>query len=237
MKRLEIEKTLGIQAEEVLAKRHNLWVGISDTSWFNEHLEVIVRWAFVHSCAQLLVVIPGRLWAVNLNHVEKRSRARALRLAFAKEERCRERLKSVQQELSPESGVRVRIISFDDVLTPSYVRQREMLYRAFSEEGSFYERLTDITRDFLAKRGRTVNKERAEAAALYQLQELPMFLGPLRTNGDDMAYAVNVYPGLGKFDQLVRDLIEGVAFPDLTVALEIAAEPSGVVGVALMEEP
>ncbi len=233
MERLVIEKTLGIPAEEVLAKQHNLWMGISNSGWFEEHLEQIVLWALAHTKEKLLVVVPGRLWAVNLHHVDKKSRARALRLAFAKEAQY---YKRIHDALPADAEGRVRIVGYDEILTAGYVHWRELFYRAFSEEGPFYDRVMDIARDYLASRGRTINKDRLEAAALYQLQELPMFLGPLRTIGDDTPYTANVYPGLTKFDELVRDLIGGGVLPDINAGFGITCDSSGFVSVAFTEE-
>lgn len=233
MKRLVIEKTLGISAEEVLARKHDLWVGVSNTGWFEEHVERLVLWALAHTKTKLLVLVPGRLWAVNLNHVDNKSRARALRLAFAKEAQY---IKRIRDALPADAVSQVRIVGYDEVLTAGYVHWRELFYRAFSEEGPFYDRVMDITRDYLVSRGRTIDKDRLEAAALYQLQELPMFLGPLQTIGDGASYAVNVYPGLGKFDALVRDIIDGGVLPDVNAGFGITCDPSGVVSVMLTEE-
>lgn len=230
---LKIEKTLGVSAEEALAKKHNLWVGVSNNGWFNEHLEQIVLWALDHTREKLLVVVPGRLWAVNLHHVGDKSLPRALRLAFAQEARFCERIATA---LPAEARDKVRIVGYDELLTAQYVHLREMFYRAFSEEGPFYERVIAVVHPYLTDRGRTTSKDRLEAAALYLLQELPMFMGPLRTIADEVGYAVNVYPGLGPFNTLVRDIICGGVLSDINAGFAIDRGPSGGVSVALTEE-
>jgi tRNA-dependent cyclodipeptide synthase len=232
---MKLDQALGVPAEEILARRHNIWVGVSNSRWFNApgNLERLVRWSLAYTKEHLLIWIPGRLYAVSINHVEKESRARALREGFAAEANFRARIQAMSEE-TPYSLARIRIADFDETLTPAAVRRRSILYRAFSEEGRFYGRLIEIAREFLVARGRTVTKHRLEASALYQLQELYMFIAPAQVLDDETTYAVEVYPGLGKYDQVVRDLIEGRVFPELTEQLALT-DRCGIASVMLEE--
>lgn len=241
MKRLEIEKTLGIPAEEVLTKQHNLWIGVSSSVWFRTegNLERLVEWALAHTREKLLVWIPGRLYAVNVNHIDKKSRAQALRKGYAEQQRFEERVAAAVSTRDPEERRRVVITNYDSVLTPTLVRRRSLFYRAFSEEGEFYRRVMEVTEDVLRARGRTITPQRTEAAAIFLLQELAMFISPLTTNDDPAtSYTAELYPGIGKVDQLARDLVEGDVLPALTEKLALeTTEGFGVVSVALREEP
>lgn len=199
------------------------------------NLEQIIRWALEHTRQELLIFIPGRLYAVNAYHLDKMSRARALREGYVTEDQFRTRVEAALEDLSPEKRSHVQIVGYDDLLTPAVVRRRAVLYRAFSEEGEFYSRVMEVVEDYLIARQRTVSKTRMEAVAVYQLQELPLFIAPVRTIDSDTAYVAEVYPGLGKFDRLVRDLVEGGVFPELTQKLQLT-EQCGIVNVDL-EEP
>lgn len=221
---MKLDRTLGIPEREILDRRHNIWVGVSNSRWFNTpgNLEGLIRWSLAHTREKLLIWIPGRLYAVSINHIEKQSRARALREGFAAEARFRARIDEMFLA-TPVERKRIRIADYDETLTPRMCRRRSVLYRAFSEEGAFYHRLIEIAEEFLISRGRTVSKRRLEASALYQLQELHMFLSPVQMVHDDTTYAVETYPGLGKYDQLVRDLVEGRVFPQLTRQLMLTS--------------
>jgi hypothetical protein len=239
MSMIEIRETLGLPAEEILAKRHNLWFGVSDTPWFNDRTRLLqlIFWTLEHTRQNALVCIPGRLFAVNYFHIDRMSRARALYCGFMRERQFRG---IIEAELG---GIpdRMLIVDYDDLLDPQFVRRRKILYHAFSEEGPFYRRVIDVAGEYLRARKRTVTTKFAEAIALYQLQELPMFLAPIRFKGEfgHMTFPAAVYPGLGPFDRLARDLVEGWEFPNLSMALRIpeVAEPCGIVSVKLAGEP
>ena len=228
---------LGISPAGILECRQNLWVGISDTPWFRapDNLEALIHWAAEHTRDDLLVCIPGRLYSINANHLEKKSRSAALRAGFKMEDEYRHR---VEECISGDAAVKARpthIVDYDDLLTPMFIRRRRTLYRAFSEAGAFYGRIMEVAYDYLRSRRRTRTKDRAEAVGLYQLQELPMFIAPLSRLETGAKYDTVVYPGVGKFDQLARDLVEGKVFPDLTQQLELS-EPCGIASVSLKEE-
>ncbi|MFA6099847.1 MAG: tRNA-dependent cyclodipeptide synthase [Patescibacteria group bacterium] len=231
---IKINAVLGIPADEILTKQHNLWVGVSDSGWFLApgHLEQIICWALEHTRQELLIWIPGRMYAVNTYHLDKISRARALREGYAIEDCFRARVETVFASRPSEERSHVQIAGYDDLLTPTMVRRRSILYRAFSEEGEFYSRVMEVVEDYLIARQRTVSKTRMEAVAMYQLQELPMFIAPVQTIDADTVYVAEIYPGLGKFDWLVRDLVEGRVFPDLTQKLQLT-EQCGMVSVEL----
>lgn len=235
---IKINAVLGIPTDEILARQHNLWVGVSDSSWFLApgHLEQIVRWALEHTRQELLIWIPGRMYAVNAYHLDKMSRARALREGYATEDRFRTRVETILATYTSEERSHVQIVGYDDLLTSTVIRRRSILYRTFSEEGEFYSRVMEVVEDYLVSRQRTVSKTRMEAVAVYQLQELPIFISPVRTIDADTAYVAEIYPGLGKFDYLVRDLVEGNVFPDLTQKLQLT-EQCGIVSVQLEDEP
>lgn len=232
---LSISTVLGLNAEDIQAKKHNLWIGVSNSAWFNRegNLESIIRWARNHTRDRLLVLVAGRMYAVNVNHIEKKTRACALREGYEIEARFRARIEALPFINDQPT---IRIVDYDEVMTPAHVMRRSVLFREFSKEEELYKRITGIAADFLRMRGRTADKGRVEAAALYQLQELPLFIAPVRPiNGDpDECYEANVYPGLGRFDELARDLIAGKIFPELTARLKLT-ETCGIVSVIQSE--
>ncbi len=162
---LTVQQTLGFTADDVLARRYNLWVGISQSKWFEDHLEKLITWACSHTRDRLLVLVPGRMYAVNVNHIEGMTRALALKYGYEVEAKIRKQIEAISL---PHGCPRIRLADYDEILTPNYVRRRSLLFREFSQEGEFYTRISEIAADFLAARGRTVRKKMVEAAALYQ---------------------------------------------------------------------
>ena len=229
----EIQETLGVAAEEILARGHNLSVGVSDTPWFNGEgrLESLILWALEHTREKLLVWIPGRMYASNYFHIRKFRRSEALRLGFVAEDRFRARVEAaVRDHLRAGSSATIDIVGYDGLLTPEFVYRRSVLYRCFSEQDGFYRRVMEVADEYLQTRGRTVSEKLVEAVAVYQLQEMPMFIAPVRIIGKETAYTTTVYPGMGKFDLLAHDLTRGSVFPELTAKLGLT-EPMGIASV------
>lgn len=237
MKSVVLENTVGIPAEEILGRKHNLWVGVSDSTWFNtpDNFELAIRWGLDHTRDKLLLWMPGRLYAMNIRHIERRSRARSLRDGFTKEHEFRSRAEQMLTQCSAEERGRVCFVDYDRILTPLYVERRSVLYREYSLENDFYRRVDEIVEGFLAIRGRTASKERKEAVAIFVIQELPMFVEPVRLIDSEDAFAVEIYPGTGKVDQLALDLVEGKLFPEITEKLRLK-DPCGVASIKLAED-
>ena len=229
-----LQDILGVSREEVANRDHNIWVGVSDSPVFHSRgvLEKLIQLGIQHTRERLLIWIPGRMYSSNAFHIDKKSRAKALRYGFEREALFRRRAEKYIRQSHPDWINRIEIIGYDELLTPAFVRRRSILYEAFSLEGDFYQRIVEIAKDYLHIRGRTVTTRLAEAIAVYQLQELPMFLAPVQPIDSMHSYTVEIYPGLGKFDHLARDIVEGSVFPELTRSL-LLTESCGQIDVRI----
>lgn len=236
-KQLSLEHCVGLPKEDILKGKYNLWFGMSDTPWFHnvENLRNQIDWVLKHTTERMLVCIPGRMHAINYQYLEKCSRAKALRQGFALENSFHKTIELLISKSPLARTKKVVTADYDELLTPTYIHRRKALYKAFSEEGSFYTRIIDIGTDFLQARQRTITKERLESIALYQLQELPMFIAPIASiHEPEVFYDAIVYPGFGKLDILARELVDGTTFPELTEQLQLT-KPCGIVSVDYME--
>ena len=205
----EIQETLGVTAVDILAKRHNLFVGASDTPWFRDgrRLEELAGWAIEHTRDSLLICLPGRLYSSNAFHIDKESRALALQRGYQLEDAYRARIGLILRGHPRRETVRV--IGYGELHTGEFAMRKEALYRAFSLRRGFYRRIIEVAKEYLAARQRPTDDLRAEAIAVYQLQELPIFIAPLRTIDLEETYSAVIYPGFGKFDELAWDLANG----------------------------
>ncbi|MEN9557824.1 MAG: hypothetical protein RL141_193 [Candidatus Parcubacteria bacterium] len=235
MQKIAIQKTLGVPAACVMAGDYNLWVGVSDSPLFHEPgvLEDLVEWALAHTCQELLVWIPADLYAINHVHIDGKSRQAAMKSARQVEESFRARVARLLESsrFTAEQRACVHVADGSDMLTSTYNRRQMIFHRSFSDGGVFRERVLGVAEAYLRARHRSVTPQLTEAVSAYQLGELPMFMGPVQMVGSDTTYAVEVYPGSGLFDQLVRDIVEGAVFPAVTEQLKIPVTPFGVVEV------
>lgn len=220
---MTIEETLGVSKESILAKEHNLWIGLSfGNKWFtSENLKELIKLGLEYTKDSLLILVPGRMHATNLRYFDDLSRAEALRKAFEEEDEKLGEVQDIISNLKEEEQNKIIVAKYDDVLTPTCIKQREELMREFSKQSDFYKLVSEIAQEMLEIRGRTISKERVESAALYVLHELPLFLDGIQKNGVDNVHTVILYPGLGKLDDLVVKILESEQFKSLRERLNI----------------
>lgn len=142
-------------------------------------------------------------------------------MAFNIEEEKFLEVEDIRSEFCLEDQGKIVIANYDDVLTPKTVKQREILMREFSKQEEFYNMVIEISNEMLEMRRRTISKERSESAALYILQELPLFLDGVMKIGNDVIYTAILYPGLGKLDELVIKIRNNDKFMYLKETLNI----------------
>jgi len=223
MEIIQIKETLLIPEEDIFKKRYNLWIGLSfGNKWFTKNnLEKLIDFGLKHTKKSLLILIPGRLQVSNLRYIDNLSRAKSLKRAFAMEDEKRQEVEVIVSRLPVKDQKKVVIANYDDTLTPKVIKQREVLMREFAKQKFFYDSVMEISKEMLKIRGRTISKDRAESVALYVLQELPLFLNGVSIIDRDELYSVILYPGLGKFDELVVDIINSDDYESLRDKLGI----------------
>lgn len=221
--RVEIKQAFGLTPAEVGEKKHNIWVGISisNKKFTPENIRALIFFALEKTKEKVLVLIPGRMQATNYRYFDKLSRAESLRRAFEDEKNFKIIVQSILGESPEDDRRKVSVANYDEICTPKHIAQREIFFRAFAEQGTFYEEIIKITEEVMLVRGRVVEKERAESLSLYILHELPMFVDGVQAVFGTDVYTLVPYPGSGKLDQLKMDIIKGEKFPELTKQLKL----------------
>jgi hypothetical protein len=194
-----------------------------------DNIKALIDFALLYTKEKILICIPGRLQSTNYYYFDKLSRAEALKKAFKEEDDLKSEINKIIAKLPDGQQELISITNYDDVLTPLAIKRRELLYREFAKQGKFYEQVLEIVGDILASRGREYEKRKAESLALYVLQELCLFFG-IQKNDDSTVYTAIAYPGLGKFDEFIEDIVMGKGFPKLTKDLAIPIK-TGIIDI------
>lgn len=236
-KRLVIKGNKGVDLSEVLDKKHNLWIGISLSNkiFTPENIKSLIDFCIEYTKEKVLVWIPGRMHATNYRYFERIGRADSLRKGFEEEDKYKEVVNNILEDLPKDQSEKVVIANYDDICTPKHIRQREVFFRTFAEKGDFYKVVMEIVEEVIIARGRIVNKDNKESLALYVIHELPLFCDGVQKNGDDTSYTVIPYPGFGKLDELEMDIVEGKKFPELTKKLRLSNQV-GILDVGFEHE-
>ena len=225
-------QSIGIPLEEVEARRHNLWVGISfgNKTFTTEHIRSLLLCALHFTKGKVLVWIPGRMQAINFHYFDNISRADALKKAFVAEDEKRREIETILATLPEAEQKKISVANYDDICTPLFIKRREVLFREFSEQEDFYLDVVAIVKEVVQDRQRTETKKLLENLSLYILQELPLFLNGVQTLFDKTLYSVCLYPGMGKLDDLVNEIWRGKKYAGLRKKLSLK-EKVGIVDI------
>lgn len=226
-RQLRIQGTLGITRFDIEERRKSIVVGVSlGNRFFSEvNLNAYLRWAVSHTRDRVIVVIPDRLYAINLRHKDRKSEARAARMAARLGQRMRDIVERTRDGMPLHHAEKVTLAMWDEAvgLSDKYPNNIIALRERFQEDkGSgntgFYARVMRLVDTFLnnAKRAGT-SQERQEALCEYFLQEFAVLVGGLEHESDGLStlYELLPYPILDDVQRLIVDIQDGSMYPDL----------------------
>lgn len=232
IKKVIIKGNKGVDLSEIKYRKHNFFIGISLSNkiFTPENIKSLIIFCLKNTKEKVLVLIPGRMHAINYRYFEEMTYADALRKAFEDEGAYIKIVENILGELDQKEQNKVVIANYDEICTQKYIFQKEILLRDFVKKEKFYEDIIEIVSEVITSRNRKPNKDKAESLALYVINELPLFIDGVQKNGSDTIYTVVPYPGFSKIDNLAMDIIDGEKFPELTKKLKIT-DKTGILDV------
>lgn len=227
-KSMKIEKYIGTTSKEVESKKYNIWIGISlrNKYFTKENIEKYILWALNNTKEDILIIIADRIEAINIEVLDKYTKLRAFRTALRKGDAKEKEIKEIISKLSEEKQRAIKIIRWREVNNTKYHDYRiEVLFEEFKKMGEFYNELIKMTKNHWSGGRHTLTLEKLERLAEYYIYEIPLFLNGAKFGGlpekGGKTYLLQIYPGLGEFDEFLMDLQEGKRFPELTKKLKI----------------
>lgn len=230
-------ESIGINLLEIEQRKHNIWIGVSlgNKAFSKENLRTLINFCLKYTKEKILVEIPGRMYATNYKYFDELTRAEALKRAFEDEDMRKKELSKIIGELPAKLQKNVIVANYDDICTPSHIRIRELFFREFAKQGDFYQEVISIVQEIVLARERTPSKDRLESLALYIIHELPLYVDGVQNNSDSTIYTVTPYPGLGKIDQLVMNIIDGKKYRELSKKIDMKNR-TGIINVSFKQD-
>jgi len=225
---MRIVTYLNTTPEEVESKKFNIWIGCSlGNNYYTEpHLREYLLWALKHTREDVLVVIPDRIYAVNLEALDNYKPERAKNVAIRKGDEKIAIIKRIVSSLPKEKQALVKVARLSEVEQSKYHNYRlEILFEEFRKKGPFYEYILNIVKENQKIQTAKPTLEMLEKLAEYILYEIPIFLNGCKYGGKPedggKTYSLIIYPGLNLFDYLCVELENGDLFPELSKRLKI----------------
>lgn len=203
--------------EDISAKKHNIWIGISlGNKYFNkDHLRNYLNWAVKTCKERTLVIIADEPHEINYKVFEQLENEKASAKAFRKSNEILRVLNEIVADFVPENRSKIEIIKWNSLSSlPEYKIKFGYIEDLYQTNENFHNQILNIVKLNLGERIENFAEEQIEALAKYVLWEFPIFLGALIYNST--IYDLHIYPGLSLMDDLILDIQDKKIFPELT---------------------
>lgn len=223
-----IKTYLNTSKEEVEAKKFNIWIGVSlrNKYFSKENIEKYLSWAIENTKESVLVVIADRIEAINIEVLDNYTKLRAFKVALRRGDEKEKEIEDIVSRFPEEKRKLIKVIRWREIANTKYHDYRiEVLFEEFRKHGEFYDKLIAMAKNHWYNGAHTLTTERLKKLAEYYLYEIPLFLNGAKYGGlpekGGKTYLLQIYPGLGEFDDFLIDLQDGKSFPELTKKLKI----------------
>lgn len=172
---MKIVKYLNTTKEETESKKFNIWIGVSlgNKYFTKENIRQYLEWALSYSRDDILVAIPDRIHAINLEILDGISKLRAFRKAFKMADKKVKEITEIVDSLPESKKSFVNIGRWDDITKSKYNDYRtEIVFEEFEKGGEFYKYVIDIVRNNFKNHPKKLDQKELEKLSEYALYEI-----------------------------------------------------------------
>lgn len=214
-------KVLGVRGgriEEILAKKINVFIGISlGNKWFSrENLREYILWALKYSNEKVLIWVADKIHAVNYEIKDRQKPGNALKRAIKEGDKRITLINEIISELPPREQQKVEIIRCKDLeVLEFHKKRRAFFYKKFKEDEKFKDEIFKIVKSTITLKFEDNELERLSE---YVLDELPEIMGAFEYSG--VEYSVHPYPVDTKISQFTEKVQNKEIFPEIVNELK-----------------
>ncbi|MBT3282620.1 tRNA-dependent cyclodipeptide synthase [bacterium] len=225
---MRIKQYVNTTKDEVESKKHNIWIGVSlgNKYFTKENIRKYIEWALQHTKDGVLVLIADDIYAINIEILDGRSKARALKRAYRLADEKQKKIEEILSTLPKDEASKVTIARWKDVSKTKYHEHRlEVVRDAFKNNKEFHDYVYSIIKE--GRPDRNLDEVRLESLSEYVLHEIPVFINGTKyqfKNGEWKTYTLIPYPGLTKLDKLIVGLSNKTLFSEIAEKLKVTNE-------------
>lgn len=213
-----IVKVRGGKKEDVLSKKHNIFIGISmGNKWFTkEHIKEYIEWALKNTKEKVLIWIADKIHAVNYEVKNNQSHENALKRALREGDKKMIIIKEMIQELSKKERERIDIARWGDLEVLNYhIKLKDFFHEKFSKDKKFKESVLDVVTSTISL---SFTNTQIEKLSEYVLNELPEILATFTFKG--VEYGCYPYPINTNVAAFVEKIQDKEIFPEIAKELK-----------------
>ncbi|MEK6918269.1 MAG: tRNA-dependent cyclodipeptide synthase [Nanoarchaeota archaeon] len=210
---LKIINVKGGKKEDVLSRKHNIFIGISlGNKWFTkEHLKEYIGWALKNTKEKVLIWIADKIHAINYEVKNNQSPENALKRALKEGDRILIIIDEIINELLNERKKFINIARKELLENFEYKKRREFFHKKFNQDKNFKKSVLDVVKNTITLK---LDELEIEKLASYVLDELPQILSSFSCNG--IEYSCHPYPVNTKVSELVDKIQKKKIFPEIS---------------------
>lgn len=222
---MRIASWINTTREEVEARRHHVWLGISlGNRYFTAaHVGDYVGWALAHTKERVLVVIGDALQAINIEILDSRTPHHAQKRAMKLGDERHTEISALVATLPAADQARVRVVHFTEVTAAETYRRNlaaiEEAYRGHAGFRAHVQAMVRAGRPDHADKIAHLPEDKLDRLAEYILKELPLYVDGVEADGE--AFTLSLYPARTQLDNLVTGLHGGTLFPEIGARLRL----------------
>ena len=224
---MRIASWINTTREEVEARRHHVWLGISlGNRYFSAaHVGGYVGWALAHTRERVLIVIGDALQAINIEILDSRTPHHALKRAMKLGDARHAEVSALVATLPDADRRRVRVAHFAEVAEAETYRQNlaavEEAYRGHSGFRAHVQAMVRAGRPDHADKIARLSEDKLDRLAEYILKELPLYVDGVEAQGEPEVFTLSLYPARTALEELVTGLHGGTLFPEIGARLRL----------------
>lgn len=213
---MKIITYLNTSKEEVEAKEHNIWIGISlgNKYFTEENIKQYIKWGLEHTKDNLLIVVADQIQEINFAVFDKKSPESAYRKALKIGDKIITKLETCLRSIEKD---KITIVRWEDITDFDIYKKNLKIVRDFyNSNGDFQNYITQVIKQGLkAKQTKLekMSKEDWDRLSEYVIREIPFFVNGIEFN--NKVYTLIPYPGLAMIDTLFIGLNRKEIFPEL----------------------
>lgn len=233
----EIGAVRNVNIKDVLAKKYNLYMGISlGNKWFTkEHMRDYIKWGLQYTKERFAIQIAETLNAINYEIQSSYTKSRALKKAISEGDKVKAIIDSLLKELPQEQKDKIAIVRWEDVKNDLYYKVNyEVFQREFELNFEFRDTIKEIVREVIAKAGKKYLDEKITKLSSYVLDEFPELINGFSYNG--ILYNCWFYPQDGPLSQLVEDIQKKRKFSNIFGQLQLIGKGNGFIELKVPEQ-
>jgi tRNA-dependent cyclodipeptide synthase len=209
--------------EEIKKKNFNIFIGISvGVKPLNEEIvKEYLTWCLKNTNNEIIVLIADEIAKFNYMVFSSYNEKKSLNRAIRDGENHKDIFKNTISKYFKKEKDRIRIITWKDIKTDSYLKSKEIIKTHYLENKEFKKEIHFFLEQYTKRKEKKLSNEKLEILSEYIISELPTILDGIEIENSKynlLFYPTYIHSGLS---EMVEQIHKGFKYKELEKKLDI----------------